>query len=316
MLFECSRRLPGMRSPSLRAVLDAPVHYIILCYTILCDNIILCYRPPSRRRPGRRSPSFSGPEMGKLKFGKLKWVTKKTSTFRARTPLNSPKASAFRQLFVLPVFAYPFRSPLDGGRRGEVHPSERCLSLVLSAVLWKGTNGVSTNGVTANFMLFDRGTFWVLPLIYFYIPKSAMAYLFPQSVKNPYFCSGPINADPIGSQPHHVQVECNRPVKYTQSDEKSTTSREIEPVRRSFCRRRSCTFTANLHTKILDFGGLDSSRILNSRGGILVSIGNFPESLSQAVLVRIILVGRLGVRKWHVWCRLKLGIRSKRTINS
>ena len=28
----------------------------------------------------------------------------------------------------------------------------------------KGTNGVSTNGVTANFMLFDRGTFWVLPL--------------------------------------------------------------------------------------------------------------------------------------------------------
>ena len=28
----------------------------------------------------------------------------------------------------------------------------------------KGTNGVSTNGVTANFMLFDRGTFWVLRL--------------------------------------------------------------------------------------------------------------------------------------------------------
>ena len=28
----------------------------------------------------------------------------------------------------------------------------------------KGTNGVSTNGVTANFVFFDRGTFWVLPL--------------------------------------------------------------------------------------------------------------------------------------------------------
>ena len=26
----------------------------------------------------------------------------------------------------------------------------------------KGTNGVGTNGVTANFMFFDRRTFWVL----------------------------------------------------------------------------------------------------------------------------------------------------------
>ena len=29
----------------------------------------------------------------------------------------------------------------------------------------------------------DRGTFWVLPLTYFYLPKSARAYLFPQSLK-------------------------------------------------------------------------------------------------------------------------------------
>ena len=57
----------------------------------------------------------------------------------------------------------------------------------------KGTNGVSTNGVTANFMLFDRGTFWVLPLTCLYIPKSARAYLVPQSVGIPYFCSGPIS---------------------------------------------------------------------------------------------------------------------------
>ena len=33
----------------------------------------------------------------------------KASAFRARTPLNSPNASAFRQLFVLQVFGYPFR---------------------------------------------------------------------------------------------------------------------------------------------------------------------------------------------------------------
>ena len=42
----------------------------------------------------------------------------------------------------------------------------------------KETNGVSTNGVTANFMFFDRGTFCVLLLTYFYLPKSARAYFF------------------------------------------------------------------------------------------------------------------------------------------
>ena len=47
----------------------------------------------------------------------------------------------------------------------------------------KGTNAVSTNGVTAICMFFDRGTFWVLPLSHFYIPKRARAHLFPQSVK-------------------------------------------------------------------------------------------------------------------------------------
>ena len=33
----------------------------------------------------------------------------------------------------------------------------------------KGTNGVSTNGVTAFLSLFGSGTFWVLPLTYFYL---------------------------------------------------------------------------------------------------------------------------------------------------
>ena len=88
--------------------------------------------------------------------------------------------------------------------------------------------------------------------------------------------------------------------------------------------------TANLRTKILDFRGFDSSIILRLRGGILMSIGSFPESLvsrnlsrdnlsreiggiagarleclcsaivswkvlRQGILVEIILVGRLGV---------------------
>ena len=52
---------------------------------------------------------------------------------------------------------------------------------------------------------------------------------------------------------------------------------------------------ANLRTKILDFGGFDSSIILISRGGILMSIGDFPESLSQRILAGRFLVGRLGV---------------------
>ena len=47
--------------------------------------------------------------------------------------------------------------------------------------------------------------------------------------------------------------------------------------------------------KILDFRGFDSSIISILRGGTLMSIGNFLESLSQAILVGIILVGRLGV---------------------
>ena len=53
--------------------------------------------------------------------------------------------------------------------------------------------------------------------------------------------------------------------------------------------------TANLRTKILNFRGFDSSRILISRGGIVSPIGNSPESLSQQILAGIILVGRLVV---------------------
>ena len=60
----------------------------------------------------------------------------------------------------------------------------------------KRTNGVSTSGVTADVVFFDRGTFWVLPLTYSYLPKSARAYLFPQSVKTRYFCGGPTSVDP------------------------------------------------------------------------------------------------------------------------
>ena len=54
---------------------------------------------------------------------------------------------------------------------------------------------------------------------------------------------------------------------------------------------------ANLRTKILDFRGFDSSRILISRGGILMFIGNFPESVGQRISVWRCLVWRLAVAK-------------------
>ena len=55
-------------------------------------------------------------------------------------------------------------------------------------------------------------------------------------------------------------------------------------------------YTADPSTNIVDFRGFDSSIILIQRGGIPRPIGNFPESLSQAILVGIMLVGRLGGR--------------------
>ena len=60
-------------------------------------------------------------------------------------------------------------------------------------------------------------------------------------------------------------------------------------------------FTANLRTKIQDFRGFDSSVILILRGGIPRPIGNLPESLSQAMLVGIMLVGKSGVKSEQVF---------------
>ena len=58
--------------------------------------------------------------------------------------------------------------------------------------------------------------------------------------------------------------------------------------------------TVNLPSNLLDFRGLDSSIIFTSRGEILMSIGVFPESFRQAILVGIILVWRLGVT-WGIY---------------
>ena len=54
-------------------------------------------------------------------------------------------------------------------------------------------------------------------------------------------------------------------------------------------RRRSqpTTNTANPPTNIVDFRGFASSAMLFLQGEILMSIGDFPESLRQAVLSRV-----------------------------
>ena len=56
--------------------------------------------------------------------------------------------------------------------------------------------------------------------------------------------------------------------------------------------------TATLRTQIMDFRGFGSSGSVSLRGGILRPIGDFPESLSQSILVGITL-GRLGVLIIH-----------------
>ena len=53
--------------------------------------------------------------------------------------------------------------------------------------------------------------------------------------------------------------------------------------------------TANLRTNLMDFREFGSSITFIMRGGIPRSIGNCPQSLTQAMLVGVMLVGGLGV---------------------
>ena len=95
----------------------------------------------------------------------------------------------------------------------------------------RGTDGVSTHGVTARFIVFDRGTFWVLRLTYCYIPKSARSYLFPQSVKIHSFCSGPISVDSICPQPGSALAQMQtRMAQHTQNKTITITATMIMTI--------------------------------------------------------------------------------------
>ena len=67
----------------------------------------------------------------------------------------------------------------------------------------KGTSGVSTNGVTANLMCFDSGTFFGTPVNLLLSSQKCQGVPVPQSVKLGCFCSRPISVDPICPQPRH-----------------------------------------------------------------------------------------------------------------
>ena len=73
----------------------------------------------------------------------------------------------------------------------------------------KGTNGVSTSEVTADFMLFDRGTFGVLPLTYFDLPKSARAYFFPNMSKSITFAAAPSVLTPFVRDQQDSMCSCS-----------------------------------------------------------------------------------------------------------
>ena len=67
----------------------------------------------------------------------------------------------------------------------------------------------------------------------------------------------------------------------------------------SSCKRNNFRLGSNpwVFMRLPRSGGLDSNIILILRGGIPRPKGNIPESLSQAILAGIILVGRLGVAR-------------------
>ena len=96
----------------------------------------------------------------------------------------------------------------------------------------------------------------------------------------------------------YIYIERERDLSALEDTARGRKHRERRPVGRESRTTLRGLDTANLRTNIMDSRGFDSSIILIRRGGIPRPNGNFPEILSQAILVGIILVGRLGVC-WH-----------------
>ena len=107
----------------------------------------------------------------------------------------------------------------------------------------KGTNGVSTNGVSANYSFLTR-TFWVITSVHRLLySKKCQGVLFPQSVNKYCFCSGPISVDPICPQPTYSRVRLARSGYHACASVRA-------PLRRVLCRARgrAGNITASLRT--------------------------------------------------------------------
>ena len=68
----------------------------------------------------------------------------------------------------------------------------------------KGTNGVSTNGVTATVVFLDRDSCWYSHLICF--PQNARTYLFSNPAKLITFAAAPLVLTPFSPQPNAVSA--------------------------------------------------------------------------------------------------------------
>ena len=100
-------------------------------------------------------------------------------------------------LVLVPPRPPPKRPPPGGKHWG--HVAEK--------VTQKGTNGVITNGVTADFMFLTEGLFGYSHQPAFIFPKVPGRTFFPNLSKCiNHFCSGPISVDPIRPQPSRFRV--------------------------------------------------------------------------------------------------------------
>ena len=91
------------------------------------------------------------------------------------------------------------------------------------------------SATAANFM-FLTGTFWILPLTYSYILKSVRAYLFPESIKIPNFCS-------VSFDCHQTKTVRQRLIRRRTCKESEIRVGGIEPVQKSLRMRNSPMYT-------------------------------------------------------------------------
>ena len=113
---------------------------------------------------------------------------------------------------------------------GTTHELARGPAACDGMVLGEGQMGVGTNWVAANFMLLTEGFFCVLPLTYFYLPKSARACLFPPKLsKIATFAAAPLLLTPFVRNQGPPSRGC------------SISSSPLASWRRA-CRRHGCIF--------------------------------------------------------------------------